>query len=406
MSDILFVHNNFPGQFGALATALRADGHRCAAIGSTTAAGVPGVDTRRWKLDGEFRPSGRPLSARAEIDLIRARHAATCALELKAEGFDPALIVGHPGWGETLLLGEIFPRARTIAYAEFFYRSRGADVGFDPEFARPPEEDSFRVHAKNMGLALAYAEADRLVAPTPFQASLLPASLKGRTTIIHEGVDTDAVKPIHDARIALPGVGELKPDVPLITFVNRRFEPLRGYHVFMRALPKILAAMPDARVVLVGGDPGAGYGTPPPAGQNWRDVFLDEVKHRLDPTRLHFVGRLPHQALVALMSRSNAHIYLTYPFVLSWSLLDAMAAESLIVASDTAPVRDVVENGRNGLLVEFFDTDALADTVVEACRNPERYRGIRQAARRTVVEHFDRRRNCLPAWLDLVRSLL
>lgn len=172
-TDVLFVHNNFPAQFGFIAEALKRRGWRGAAIGSPTAKSLD-IPVRRWKLKRGTGKDVFPYAVRAEADLIRAQAAAEVALDLKARGFDPAVIVGHPGWGETLLLHDVFPRARQVLHGEFYYHAQGADVGFDPEFGQPEQDERFRIEAKNATLALAYVQARTIVAPTPFQAAQFP----------------------------------------------------------------------------------------------------------------------------------------------------------------------------------------------------------------------------------------
>jgi glycosyltransferase involved in cell wall biosynthesis len=335
---------------------------------------------------------------------LRARVAANCAIKLKSQGFDPELIIGHPGWGETLFLKEIFPRAKQILHGEFYYHTSGADVGFDPEFGMPSLDERFRIYAKNATLALAYGEAQFIVCPTAFQASMLPEAFAARARIIHEGVDTDVVKPIADARFSLPDGRVLDRATPVVTFINRRFEPLRGYHIFMRALPKVLAAIPDAHAVLIGADEGKVYGSAPPKRTTWKQHFLREVESKLDMSRVHFTGRIAHDQMLAALSISAAHVYYTYPFVLSWSMLEAMASECLVIASDTGPVRDAITNQGNGVLLDFFDVDALAEMLIRACREPQAFQHLRKAARETVIRNFDRSRICQPAWLQLINE--
>lgn len=406
MANILFVHNNFPAQFVGIAAALRRAGHRCAAIGSRTAGALLDIPVSRWSTDRGTTKGIWPDAIRTEADMIRARAAADVALALKTSGFEPDLVIGHPGWGETLLLREVFPRARQILLAEFFYRTEGGDVGFDPEFGPLTFAERFRVHSKNAALALAYAEADRLVCPTAFQAGTLPSMFRPRTTVIHEGVDTEAIRPMGDARLPLPNGRVLARGSEVVTFVNRCFEPLRGFHVFMRALPDFLAARPDAQVVMIGAEQGKVYGRPAAAGRSWKDQMLAELGPLLDLSRVHFIGRVPPHVLHAALSLSTAHVYYTYPFVLSWSLLEAMACESLIIGSDTAPVRDALEHGRTGLLQDFFDVTALSSRLIEACAYPEAYRSLRTRAREVVCARFDRNRTSLPAWLSLVAEVL
>ncbi|MGZ8244312.1 glycosyltransferase [Methylomagnum sp.] len=403
---ILFVHNNFPGQFGFLCQALRARGTRVAAIGQATAPGLPDVPMVRWKHGRGTSPGIFPPATRAEADLIRGHAAAHAALALKDKGFEPGLIIGHPGWGETLFLGEVFPRARRIEYAEFFYRSEGGDVGFDPEFPPLDMEKRFRLHAKNATMALALAEADRIVAPSAFQASMLPPRLREATRIIHEGVDTEAIRPDPDASFRLPDGRVLDRSRPVVTFINRRFGPLRGCHIFFRALPALLDAVPAAEIILIGANEVGNYDPPPPAGRTWRDVYLDEIRGRVDLSRLHFTGRLPYPDMLKAIAASSAHVYLTYPFVVSWSLFEAMASGAVVIGSDTAPVREVVSHGENGLLVDFFAVDGLAAAMIDACRRPAEHQALREGARRAVVERFDRQSQCLPAWLGLVDEVL
>ncbi|MEJ1158577.1 glycosyltransferase [Prosthecomicrobium sp. N25] len=400
--SVLFVHNNFPGQFGFIARALQARGDKVAAIGAHTAPFLPGFPSARWENRRGTTPGILPNAVRAEADMIRAAAAAKAALALKASGFAPDVVVGHPGWGETLYLREVWPQARFVEYAEFYYRLRGGDVGFDPEFEVDDPDRPFRVHAKNATLALAYAEADRIVAPSRFQASMLPASLMGNVRIIHEGVDVTRIRPSGNPTFTLPDGRVLDRSRPVVTFINRRFEPLRGAHVFFRALPALLAAVPDAEVVLIGSEQGSGYGRPPPEGKTWKQVLWAEVEDRVDPRRVHFVGHVPHDRMLAAVDLGAAHVYFTYPFVASWSLFEAMALEALVIGSDTAPVRELVENGRNGILLDFFDVDGLSRAMMDACRHPEVYLPLRRAARETVLAGYDRAKIGVTPWLDLI----
>jgi glycosyltransferase involved in cell wall biosynthesis len=406
MTSVLFVHNGSPGRFAFIARALSQRGWRCALVNGPTGSDLPGVKSVRWQLRRSSTAGIFPAATRAEADLMRGRAAAEAARRLKAEGFDPRLIIGHPGWGEMAFLREVFPQARQIQLGEFYYRSGGADVGFDAEFGPVEFDEQLRVHAKNAVLAMSYAEADRIVVPTPFQASLLPEVFQQRVSVIHEGVDTSVARPQPQAEIRLNGGLVLDRRIPVVTFANRFFEPMRGFHILMRTLPRVFTELPDLHVLMIGSDKSQGYGKPPPAGKTWKQIMLQELEGRLDLGRIHFTGQLSYPTFLAALSISAAHVYLTYPFVLSWSLLDAMACECLVVGSDTAPVRDVIRPGINGLLVDFFDQEGLAKTLIAACRNPERYAPLRRAARETVVTSFDRASVCEPAWLGLIDEVL
>jgi glycosyltransferase involved in cell wall biosynthesis len=406
MANILVVHQNFPGQFPHIVTALLARGDKVAAIGGKTAKARPGVDLRRWDNDrgttkGMFDPA-----IRAEADLIRGTVAAKVALQLKRDGFTPDVIIGHPGWGETIFLKEIWPGARILLLGEMLYRSHGGDLNFDAEFAKPDLAANLRAHAKNATQVLAFAYADRIICPTPFQAESFPAALQSIVRVVHEGVDLAAAYRRPGARLKLPdGRGELDGSTPVITFVNRTFEPLRGFHIFMRALPDFLDACRDAQVVLIGQAAQAGYGATNPDGKDWRSWMLDELGSRLDRARVHFLGRVPHSQMIDAFSISWAHVYYTYPFVLSWSLVEAMACECLIIASDTPPVRDAIEHGREGILLPFFDVPALSQSLIDAVRDPDRFAALRQAARLRAEAGYDARQG-IAAWLREIDALL
>ncbi len=403
---ILFIHQNFPGQFPHIADALVARGDKVVAIGSASAKPRQGVTLVQWRLPrgtttGIFDPA-----TRAEADLLRADAAARKAWELKAKGFVPDLIIGHPGWGETIHISEVFPGVPQIAFGEFFYKSSGADVGFDKEFEKNDPTSDMRVHAKNLGMALSYSEADVIVCPTAFQASTLPKGLRHRIRVFHEGVDISNASRKSDATFKLPNGRVLDGSKPVITFINRNFERLRGFHVFMRALPAFLDRCPEAEVLLIGRDDGKGYGAPLPGGKTWKGVMLEEVGDRLDMGRVHFTGRVTHDDMIAAMSISWAHVYYTYPFVLSWSLVEAMACECLILGSDTAPVRDAITHGENGVLNDFFDVDALSNAMAKACREPEAFAALRPRARETALKMFDHKAVGVPAWIDLIDEML
>jgi glycosyltransferase involved in cell wall biosynthesis len=403
---ILFIHQNFPGQFPHIADALLARGDEVTVIGGETAKERRGIRVHRWKLkrgstSGIFDPA-----TRAEADLLRAQAAAEVAWRLKGAGFTPDLIIGHPGWGETLHMSEVFPGVPQISFGEFFYKSHGADVNFDTEFEISTPVADMRVHAKNLSMALAYSEAEVIVCPTPYQASTLPIGLQSRIRIIHEGVDISNASRKAGATFTLANGQVLDGSTPVITFINRNFERLRGFHVFMRALPAFLERCPNAQVLLIGRDSGKGYGAGLPDGKTWKGLMLDELGHRLDLDRLHFTGPVAHADMISALSISWGHVYYTYPFVLSWSLVEAMACECLILGSDTAPVRDAVTNGVNGVLNDFFDVAALSEAMAQACERPDDFAKLRPAARETALGLFDRETVGVPAWMDLIDEVL
>jgi len=405
MADILIVHQNFPGQFPHIAEALLARGDRVAAVGGKTARARPGIDFRRWSTQRGTTKDIFDPATRAEADIIRGVATAQVADQLKRDGFTPDVIIGHPGWGETLFLKEIWPEARIILFGEMMYRSHGADLNFDPEFTKESLANNMRAHAKNATQVLAFAYADRIVCPTPFQASSFPQSLQPMIRVIHEGVDMEHARRRPDATLQLPGGLKLDRTTPVVTFVNRTFEPLRGFHIFMRALPAFLEACPDAHAVLIGGAALSGYGGASPNGKDWKSLLLDELSGRLDLARVHFPGKVAHSTLIDAFSITRAHIYYTYPFVLSWSLVEAMACECPIIASDTAPVQDAITNGAEGLLLPFFDVAALSDAMIRAVQMPEAFAGMGQAARKRALRDYDRQTGTA-SWLALIDELV
>lgn len=403
---ILIVHQNFPGQFGRIAQALLARGDQVVAIGGPTARPIEGVPMAQWKNERGTTPNIYPHAVRAEADLIRATVAVKAAMALRDRGFVPDVVVAHPQWGETIHLRAIFPDAPQLLFGELFYRPRGLDSDFDPEFDRLSLGEELRVHAKNATQALAYSSGDRIICPTRFQAGTFPPIFQPMIEVHHEGIDTQKAVRRHAATIELPDGRKLDGSKPVITFINRRFEPLRGFHIFMRALPEFLAACPEAQVVLIGEERGVSYGRELPDGEQWKDRMIAEVGDRLDMSRVHFLGRVTHDRMIDALSVSWAHVYYTYPFILSWSLIEAMACECLILGSDTPPLHDAVEPGVNGLLNDFFDVGVLTGAMVRAVREPRAFDTLRKAARETAVRRFDSASVGIPGWLRAIDAMV
>ena len=410
--NILFVHQNFPGQFKHLAPALAHQGHRVVALHINACPPLPGVQLVRYRPEGQPGQGTHRWVSDLEIKTLRAEAAYRAASQLKAEGFTPDVIVAHPAWGESLFLSQVWPDARMGIYCEFFYQAQGADVGFDPEFPNADPDAACRLQMKNANCELHFPRAHAGIAPTHWQASLFPEPFASRIAVIHDGIRTDQVCPNPEARLQLQtrnGPIAVGRGDEVITFVNRNLEPYRGYHQFMRALPAILKARPQARVVIIGGNE-VSYGAAPPPGpegkpQTWRDIFLNEVKGELDLSRVHFVGKVPYADYLRVLQVSTVHVYLTYPFVLSWSLLEAMSAACAIVASDTAPVREAIRHGETGQLVDFFDPTALAHEVLALCEDPAKRARLGVQARAFAVEHFDLETRCLPKQMAWVGSI-
>lgn len=404
--NILFVHQNFPGQFRHVAPELARQGHRVAALGvNRTPDRLPGVQHLLHQPRSNPEVLGKaaaPALHELVSKMVRGDSAARAMIALREQGFVPDVVFAHPGWGEAFYVKDVFPRARLLVYCEYYYGREGGDLGFDPEFTSRDLGAQMRSRLKNTHLLQAISVADAGLSPTQFQKAQHPDWFLDRIHVLHDGIDTRRFVPDAAATVSLQTAGvTLRAGDEVLTFVARELEPYRGYHTFMRSLPLLQQLRPQARVVIVGGD-GTSYGAPPPKGTTWKQHFLAEVAGQLDLSRVHFVGKLPHAALTALMQVSAAHVYLTYPFVLSWSLLEAMSIGCAVVASDTAPLREVIRDGENGFLTDFFDAPALARKAAEVLQHRAELVRVRSAARELVVANYDLQSHCLPGWVRFI----
>jgi len=402
--NILFVHQNFPGQYKHLAPALAKRGHRVVAVGMANRT-LTDIEYVQYKAKRGTTKAIHPWVVDYEAKVIRAEACAEACLELQKGGFTPDVICAHPGWGEALLLREVWPDAKQLHFVEFFYGAEGKDVGFDPEFPTPAFSGRCRLHIKNTNNLMNLIGMDAGISPTLWQRSTVPDEFLEKISVVHDGVDTEALVPDDNAVLKTRTVDgyeiELTKKQQVVTFVNRNLEPNRGYHQFMRCLPKLLTDNPEVEVVLIGGD-GVSYGAAPKNG-SWKEIYLNEVIDKIDRKRVHFLGNVPYPVYKSAIQISSAHVYLTYPFVLSWSMIEAMSMGAPVIASDTAPVVEVIEDGENGWLVDFFDPQALAAKVSEVLgqENSE----VRKRARQTAVDRYDLHSVCLPKQIELVEKL-
>lgn len=402
---ILLVHQNFPGQFKHLVKALLANSkNQVVAFTMNAYQDIPGLRIIRYSAAKGTAQDVHPWVAETETKVIRGDAAFRAALQLKNEGFSPDLILAHPGWGESLFLKEVWPHTKLIIYCEFFYSADGTDVGFDPEFKSLDPGERCRIRMKNINNLMHFDIADAGIAPTAWQKSTFPEPFRAKIRVIHDGIDTTIVKPNSDAFLEINGKRFTKND-EIITFVNRNLEPYRGYHVFMRALPAILKERPNAQVFIIGGN-GVSYGARPPPNTSWKDIFLSEVKDQLDLSRVHFLGNVSYGHFLSLLQISTVHVYLTYPFVLSWSLLEAMSCGCAIVASDTAPLHEAIVDQKTGLLIDFFDVSNLSMSVIHLLENSELRESLGEHARRFAVSNYDLNSICLPKMINLINHVL
>jgi len=401
---LLFVHQNFPGQYVHLVRHFGSDPrHEVVFLTQRRDLQWPGIRITVYSPQRSVTPGIHHYLRETEAGILNAQAVARAALDLRASGFVPDLMIGHNGWGEIWYLKEVFPASPLLGYFEFFYQRHGADVGFDPSVPAT-FDDGPRIRTKNLGNLLALDLVDAGQCATAWQKSLYPPRFHSLLHVVHEGIDTTQVAPSPTARLPLPNGRVLTAADEVVTYVARNLEPYRGFPTFLRSLPDVLARRPKAQVVIVGGDD-VSYGPRPPSGQTYREILLAELGSALDTSRVHFLGKVPYATFVAVLQISTVHVYLTQPFVLSWSLLEAMAAGCVVVASDTPPVTEVIRDGENGLLVDFFAPAALAERVEAVLADRGRYARLAQEARDTICSEYDLQTVCLPRQLALIAHL-
>jgi glycosyltransferase involved in cell wall biosynthesis len=409
---ILLIHQNFPGQFRhvAMAWATR-PGWQVVALGRDTCPGLPQLNASpqfklmRYKPHRDGHKDQHPYLRKMEDAVLHGQAVARELMKLKQQGFTPDVILAHPGWGETLYAKDVFPNARLIHLCEWYYNPHGADVNFDPEFPATLD-DQLRIRTWNALHLLNLEHCDAAISPTHWQRAQHPSIYNPKIHVAHEGVDTEGLGPDAGAvfthqlknsvkKSATEDKAELslKAGDPIITYVARNLEPYRGFHSFMRALEIVQREHPNVQTLVVGGDD-VSYGKRPAqinpkngsTATNWREHMLAQC--RVDQSRTHFLGRIPYQQYKKVLQVSSAHVYLTVPFVLSWSLLEAMASGCLVIASNTAPVREVIQDGVNSLLVDFFNPQDIAQQLLHSLQEPRLSTPLRQAAQAHVQQRY------------------
>lgn len=393
--NILFIHQNFPGQFKYLAPSLAHDGHRVVALSARPHNSTlwNGIELVTYAPQWNNCQAGHPWLSDFSTKLMRAEACLAAAKKLKLAGFIPDLVIAHPGWGESLFIKDLWPNTKLALYSEFHYQSANADVGFDPEFPTDPLIESQRIKLKNINNFLHYQDADAGISPTYWQKNSFPSYFRKKITVIHDGIDTNFFKPDPHVKIMInTHDGELislSKENPIITYSARNLEPYRGFHIFMRSLPQILRDNPKARVLILGND-GISYGNNPDSNHSWKKQLISEISDYMSSSmwaRVHFLGTLSVQDYLKVLQVSALHIYLTYPFVLSWGLLEAMSCSCRILASSTAPVNEVINKG-NGHLFNFFDHVGLAEKATELLNSPSNM-VITNNAREKIISTYN-----------------
>ncbi len=385
----LFVHQNFPAQYQHLIAHLTAQGgHEIVFISEANQNIVTGVRRVLYQFKPGTPEHVHPAANELDRAVRRADQVAANARNLKRLGFTPDIIIGHHGWGELLNITDVYPDVPVLGYYEFYYRPDGQDVNFDPEF--PFEADSMpRIRAMNVVNHLAFALDRAGQTPTQWQLTRYPEWMQSGIEVLTEGALLDRCAPDPAARSRPFAIGDFRvaPGDQLVTYVARNLEPYRGVHTMIRALPELLRARRDLKVVMVGGDD-VSYGARCPSG-TWREHFIKEVSGRYDPARVLMPGQIPYETYLQMLQRSDAHVYLTYPFVASWSLREALACGCAVIGSEVDPVREFITHGRNGLLTPCLDPALLAERVLGLLENRKLSDKLRTGARRYAERTLD-----------------
>ncbi len=398
---ILFVHMNFPAQFRNLAGFLGRDSQNevvFAAMNENPGWDIPGVRKAVFVRDATIFPEGHAINAKFWDASCRASGALRLAVELRRQGFVPDIICGHSGWGPTMYLRDVFPEAAFVGYFEWFYDTASADMRFS---GKPLSLGArMEVRSSNIPILMDLAGCTHGICPTRWQLEQFPLEFRSKISVIHDGVDTEYFSPDPAARLALPGL-DLSGATEIVTYATRGMEPYRGFPQFLEAAVEVVKQRPGCHVV-IGGNDSSHYGPPPEPGKTWKEVLVERLQP--DPERIHFVGSLPYGHYRTLLRASTVHVYLTRPFVLSWSFLEALSCGCLVVASDTEPVREVASDGHNALLTDMRSPGAIAGRIMEALQNRSDLDGIRKQARQSVLDRYDVRK-VLPLQLDVLRRV-
>ncbi|WGV27863.1 glycosyltransferase family 4 protein [Halotia branconii] len=397
---VLFLHSNFPAQYRHVALALAQNPNNQVVFGTKNRdVNLPGVYKVIFEPSRNPHPTTHHYVRPLESAVLHGQAAFKLAEQLKIKGFVPDVICGHSGWGPTLYIKDAFPDTPLICYFEWFYHALGSDADFDP--TDPLNVDDIaRIRTKNAPILIDLYTCDRGLSPTNWQRAQFPSEFHQKISVLHDGVDTDYFKPQPGAKLVLPNL-DLSGVDEIVTYVARGMEPYRGFPQFIETLAYVQERRPNCHVVIVGSERVC-YGKSLPNNLTYKDLMLKKVP--LDLSRVHFTGSLPYGQYLQVIQASSVHVYLTRPFVLSWSMIEAMATGCLVLGSDTAPVTEVIEDGKNGLLVDFFSPRKIADRIDEVFNHPTRMTEIRANARKTALERYSLA-NLLPQHLQLIKDI-
>ncbi|MGB5962382.1 MAG: glycosyltransferase [Coleofasciculaceae cyanobacterium] len=399
---ILFLHPNFSAQFRHLAVALAKDSSNQVIFATARKEGsLPGVYKALYQTSRIAHPQTHHYVKPLENAVLQAQAVYRLSEQLKAQGFVPDLVYGHSGWGPTLLIKDIFPKAELLCYFEWFYQAHGSDADFDLDDPIKADDEA-RIRLKNAPILIDLYSCDRALAPTYWQREQFPPEYHSKINVLHDGIDTEFFQPQPQAKLILPRLNLDLQDVPeIVTYVARGMEPYRGFPQFMESVALLQQRRPKCHVVVVGENRVA-YGKNLPNNQTYKDLMLSKLD--FDLKRLHFTGLLPYSEYLQVLQSSTVHVYLTRPFVLSWSMLEALSTGCLVVASRTPPVTEVIQDGVNGLLVDFFSPQEISDRVEEVFRHSTGMAAIRDKARETILKSYNLA-NLLPKHLQWIKNI-
>ncbi|MEO1147950.1 MAG: glycosyltransferase [Cyanobacteria bacterium J06638_22] len=402
---ILFLHNNFPAQYRELARTLAADPNNTVVYGTKhtdDSVQLAGVKKVNYMPARDPRPDIHHYVRSYENSVLNGQAVYRLAEKLRGAGFVPDVVCSHAGWGNGIFVKDAFPETKLLSYFEWFGHATGTDADFDPAY--PLDIDDYlRIRAGNATLLVDLYSCDRGLSPTQWQQSQLPPEFHPKVSVLHDGVDTDYFFPDPDQKINFPDLNlDLSGVDEIVTYVSRGMDLYRGFPQFYEAIARLTERRPNCHVVIVAGDRVA-YGTAAPEGYNsFKDVMLEKMP--IDQNRVHFVGTLPYGYYKLILRASSVHVYLTRPFVLSWSFMEALASGCLVVASDTPPVRELAEDGVNALLVDFFDIEGICDRIEYALTHQTELQSIRDNARQTIVDRYSQK-DLLPKHIELIREV-
>lgn len=396
---ILFIHRGFPGQFKYIAPALASNPNNLVLFmtAEDKIESPAGINKLVYKPNKKSPDECHPYLTEYEECVAHGQSAAEIALAMKQKGIIPDIIYGH-SWGSTMFMKDIFPDVPFLCYFEWYGHAHGAAIGFDGNL--PNQEYKEKIRCNNSQLLMDLCSCDAGISPTQWQKKQFPKEFHDKIKVIHDGVDTDVCVPNKDESFIINNL-ELTAQDEVITYATRGMEPFRGFPQFIEAADKILKKRPNAHII-IGGLDKVWYGEPLKKG-TYKELMLKKFK--LDMNRVHFVGELTFNDYMKILQISSAHIYSTVPFVLSWSLMEAMAAECCVIASNTEPVLEVMKDNYNGLLFDFYNVDQMVEKIEYALDNKEEMQEIRKNARKTVVENYALK-DLLPKQIEYLNSLI